>query len=528
MNGLQGIGSVKRIEDIYEEPQFFVDGASANDVRQGSNGDCWFIAAITALSGKQDLLNRLCVARDEDVGVYGFVFFRDGEWISEVVDDRLALRQSDDSSNYQTEHLLRTLGDKNPLSTPLEQMSYGIWRLPKEFRDSLRKGSNALFFASCRDSNETWLPLMEKAYAKAHGDYQSIEGGYAGEGIEDLTGGVATYIKSEDVLDKEQLWRELMQVNDKFLFGCGSRRGRDNDPADEEGFVRGHAYTVLSAREIDKPKSLIAMEEKEAAKKGEIKKKKKGNNGKVRLLKLHNPWGKQEWNGAWSDGAKEWTAEVLETLDHTFGDDGLFWISYEDFLKYYPEIDRIRLFGDDWTVAQQWTAVTVPWTAEYLDTSFDVTITKAGPVVIVLSQPDDRYFLGLTGRYDYELHFRLYKEGEDVYLLRSMEDSGSNRSVKAEVDLDPGTYNVLVKVTASRDALAQTPEEVIKTYRDSRREKLLAIGNSFDLIHSKGRLREREQGSEKQKKKDEQEKEHKDLVEERQQRKKERLKDKLR
>ena len=71
-----GVGSVKRVEDIYDEPEFFIDGATANDIRQGTNGDCWFLAAITALSGKPELINRLCVARDEQVGVYGFVFFR--------------------------------------------------------------------------------------------------------------------------------------------------------------------------------------------------------------------------------------------------------------------------------------------------------------------------------------------------------------------------------------------------------------------------------------------------------------------
>src|SRR6201994_4960606 len=73
------------------------------------------------------------------------------------------------------------------------------------------------------------------------------------EGIEDLTGGVASYIRSENVLDKDKLWEELKQVNDKFLFGCGTRKGRDNDSADDEGFVRGHAYTVLDAREIFVP-----------------------------------------------------------------------------------------------------------------------------------------------------------------------------------------------------------------------------------------------------------------------------------
>ena len=73
---LQGVGSVKRVEDIYDDPEFFVDGATANDVKQGINGDCWFLAAITALSGKPELIEKLCIARHEKVGVYGFVIFR--------------------------------------------------------------------------------------------------------------------------------------------------------------------------------------------------------------------------------------------------------------------------------------------------------------------------------------------------------------------------------------------------------------------------------------------------------------------
>lgn len=416
----------------------------------------------------------------------------DGEWISEVVDDRLALRHSGDERNYVTEYLLRVNGDKNVLTTPLTEMSYGIQTLEKEFRESLRKGSNALYFASCKDSNETWLPLLEKAYAKAHGDYQAIEGGFAGEGIEDLTGGIATYIVSEDVLDKDKLWSELLEVNDKFLFGCGSRQGRDNDPADEEGFVRGHAYTVLSAREITKPTNIIAEEERAALKFGR-KRRATEANGKLRLLKLRNPWGSQEWNGAWSDGSKEWTPDVMKELDHTFGDDGIFWISYKDFLKFYPEIDRIRLIGPEWTVTQQWTAVSVPWTADYLDTSFSMEITKAGPVVLILSQPDDRYFQGFTGRYNFDLHFRLYEDNVDTYLLRSMAKSGSSRSCSAELDLEPGKYTILVKVTADRFDSGRTAEEVIRDFREARRDKLMAVGKSFDAIHEKGRLREMEE-----------------------------------
>lgn len=81
--------SVKRVVDIFDSPQFFIDGPSANDVRQGRDGDCWLMAALCTLSNKPGLIERCCVARDQDVGVYGFVFHRDGEWFSEIIDDKV-------------------------------------------------------------------------------------------------------------------------------------------------------------------------------------------------------------------------------------------------------------------------------------------------------------------------------------------------------------------------------------------------------------------------------------------------------
>lgn len=82
----------------------------------------------------------------------------DGEWVSTIVDDQLYITSpeyldSDGTVYHGTEH--------------------------DYIRDFMR-GSKALHFAKCHDANETWLPLLEKAYAKAHGDYGAIEGGCSG------------------------------------------------------------------------------------------------------------------------------------------------------------------------------------------------------------------------------------------------------------------------------------------------------------------------------------------------------------
>jgi len=53
------------------------------------------MAALCAVGNKPDLIEKVCVARDEVFGVYGFVFFRDGEWRAEVIDDKLYLNHPD-------------------------------------------------------------------------------------------------------------------------------------------------------------------------------------------------------------------------------------------------------------------------------------------------------------------------------------------------------------------------------------------------------------------------------------------------
>jgi len=95
--------------------------------------------------------------------------------------------------------------------------------------------------------------------------------------------------------------------------------------------VEGHAYSIMRAVEMD---------------------------GK-RLCLLRNPWGAYEWNGSWSrllqiawwknhidviylvgDGSKEWTPDWMQKLEHRFGDNSTFWMSYEDLLKKYQTFDR--------------------------------------------------------------------------------------------------------------------------------------------------------------------------------------------
>lgn len=377
----------------------------------------------------------------------------DGEWQHTIVDDKLYLRAGDFDEIPQDERVI--WDDINRVDSA------------EEYRKAHQSGSRALYFAQCSDENETWLPLLEKAYAKAHGDFASIDGGFTGEAIEDLTGGVTTEIYSTDILDREAFWRdELMQVGKSFLFGCATgfySNWLDTSavPREREGIAEGHAYSIMDAKEI----------------KGE------------RLLKLRNPWGKKEWTGKWSDGSSEWTAEWMQLLDHKFGNDGIFWISYEDLLKKYQHFDRTRIFGPEWNVTQRWTSVNVSWSAQYHSTKFSLVLEEKAPVVIVLSQLDEMYLNGLEGGYEFDLQFRLEsdgKEDENDYIVRSNGSYAMARSVSTDIELEAGTYWVLMKITATRHADREHLEDVLPVYAATRREKLIQMGLSYDLAHAKG------------------------------------------
>jgi len=57
------------------------------------------------------------------------------------------------------------------------------------FNETTKISSESLFFARPpAKGGETWMPLVEKAYAKLHGDFASIRWGKASDALEDLTG----------------------------------------------------------------------------------------------------------------------------------------------------------------------------------------------------------------------------------------------------------------------------------------------------------------------------------------------------
>ncbi|KAI0180097.1 cysteine proteinase [Hypoxylon sp. FL1284] len=444
--------AVKRVHEIFEKPTF-MKNLDAGDVKQGALGNCWLVASLSALANVEDGIKRICVEYDTRVGIYGFVFYRDGEWIHSIVDDKLYLTSPCWDSPSMQREILNQIDRDEP---------------EKVYRKTYQTGSKALFFGQCKDQHETWVALLEKAYAKAHGDYGSLAGGWIGEGLEDLSGGVTTELLASDILDLDAFWEdEICKVNKEFLFGCSTGL-LDGGYGDRNGIREGHAYVVMDARTL-----------------------KSGQ----RLVKLRNPWGKTRkgiWEGAWSDGSKEWNNDVKEELGHQFGNDSVFWITYEDMLEKYQHFDRTRLFQDpDWRCCQRWIGVEVPWKAQWNE-KFHFKLTKESPLVLVLQQLDDRYYKGLHGQYSFRMHFRVHEQGRpesEDYIVRSHGNYLMDRSVSIEIPcMEPGSYSVFISVVAERNTMLTSIEDVVKRECKNRveNEKLSQVGYAYDLAHSKG------------------------------------------
>jgi hypothetical protein len=89
--------------------------------------------------------------------------------------------------------------------------------------------------------------------------------------------------------------------------------------------------------------------------------------------------------------------------------------------------------------------------------------------------------------------------------------SWENRSVSCEVELEPGRYEVLPKVTATRDSDKKMVEDVVKDWAEKNPQKLRQVGMNYDIAHAKGGVPDEdgllEEKKEQEKKKSKKEKE---------------------
>uniref|UniRef100_A0A8C2IUV0 Calpain 9 n=1 Tax=Cyprinus carpio TaxID=7962 RepID=A0A8C2IUV0_CYPCA len=272
----------KRPGEICKDPKFITGGATRTDICQGQLGDCWLLAAIASLTLHEDTLKRV-VPHDQGfdrgyAGIFHFKFWQHNKWLDVVVDDRLPCVR------------------------------------------------NNLVFVHSADQTEFWSALLEKAYAKLNGSYESLKGGSTMEAMEDFTGGVGEMYETKN--PPSNLFLILKKAVERgSMLGCSIdiTSSAETEAQTTTGLVKGHAYSITGVEEVNY------------------------RGAKVQLIRVRNPWGQVEWNGPWSDNSREWnTIDSSEKtrLLHNSLDDGEFWMEFGDFKANYDKIEICNLTAD--------------------------------------------------------------------------------------------------------------------------------------------------------------------------------------
>ncbi|KAM9728773.1 calpain-5 isoform 1-T1 [Menidia menidia] len=293
----------KRPRELCEDPHLFVDGISAHDLHQGQLGNCWFVAACSSLASRESLWQKLIPdwkeqewdteKPDSYAGIFHFRFWRFGEWVDVVIDDRLPTVD------------------------------------------------NQLVYCHSNDSNEFWSALVEKAYAKVYGCYEALDGGNTADALVDFTGGVSEPVDllegqmATDETARNQLFERVLKVHSRDgLISCSIRATtiEDMEARLDCGLVKGHAYAVTDVRKVRLGHGLLAFFKSE----------------KLHMIRMRNPWGEKEWSGPWSDSSEEWnkvSKSEREKLGVTVQDDGEFWMTFDDFCQYFTDLILCRLIN---------------------------------------------------------------------------------------------------------------------------------------------------------------------------------------
>ncbi|XP_076081240.1 calpain-5-like [Mytilus galloprovincialis] len=298
----------KRPMDLCRSPKLIED-FSPYDLREGQFGNMWFVTAIGALISKRERVNKVIphlkkqewkgvMEKQDYAGVFEFCFWRFGETITIVVDDKLPTK------------------------------------------------NNKLLFCQSETREVFWCGLLEKAYAKVYGDYESLTNVDAIDALVDFTGGVAERINLRNVNLKDEKRRVTLfgklkaDCENKALMICyiqciPGERGKELP----QGFVLGHGYSITHVKEIINDKTQ--------------------GQGKLLMIRLANPWVKDEWNGPWSQNSKEWQKlePPLEAELQVSKDKGEFWMVFDDFLNHLTNVDICHIVkpSSEFILHSEWT-----------------------------------------------------------------------------------------------------------------------------------------------------------------------------
>ena len=293
--------------------------------------------------------------------------------------------------------------------------------------------TNKLAFCGINDSSgNIWPIVIEKAWAKCNKTYENIISGNATESLEFLTPAPIDTFPHEEEDNNYLLENIKMALNNKYIVLADTNI---NENANVEklaklGLITNHAYQVIDTANIKNP-----------------------NGDDIQLLKLKNLLGKNEWSGDWSDNSLKWTQEAIDHINLEKKEDGIFWMSFNDYLQFYSCTHICHLnpnynynFVKNKVYKQR---VPNPYNLS------KIVVNKPGKGYFVVNLKSTRIYQILKNNPNYEnpsCSMEVFTEGENGQLIYIGNDFGKKDRLYVKCDnIKKGNYYVSVSFTNKDD-----------------------------------------------------------------------------
>ena len=368
-----------RVNELIENYQIFEDGANLDDIIQGDIADCYFLSALGSLCTYTGFYNKLMFSDQiSNNNFYGIYLYLNGKWKLVLLDDYFPYK----------------------IGT-IKEMS---------------------FSRSIQD--ELWVSLVEKAWAKVNGCYAKIGcGGYSYEAFDVLTEAFTEELsiiqyKKEGKVD--ELWEKMDNAFKKnYVITAGTPSAYK---VSEVGLCMGHEYTLAKVYTVNT------------------------DFGEERLVKLKNPYRDEEFTGDWSDNSDLWTDEIKEKVEFNTNEDdpedqdGIFFMSFNDFIEYFIDIDIAKI-----EVGYQTTYCKIKKSNATKCQVIKLEVEQDNPNTFIQLYQKNPRILRKDGTYYPKLvmGFLILLDEHFQYINSA---SGVDMHMAIEVDLKKGTYYILCDV----------------------------------------------------------------------------------
>ena len=170
-----------------------------------------------------------------------------------------------------------------------------------------------------------WPLILEKIWAKCNKSYEDIIPGNSADAFQFLTPApYDTYYHTQEI--SPTLFKTIQDASKEnyiILADITQTKNTNLDTLSKMGLITNHAYSVIGTAVLKKP-----------------------NGNEIQLLKIKNMWGTNEWIGDWSDQSLKWTQEFKKAVGLQNKEEGVFWMSYDDYLQFYTSTHIAQIHSE--------------------------------------------------------------------------------------------------------------------------------------------------------------------------------------